>query len=73
MLHVFSFEKNIYVLVSREREEWRGGGRRKEGRKRERERERETPICSSTYVRIHWFSPVCALTRDQTHNLGISR
>ena len=55
-------------------EKERNGGEEGEGRKeeRERERERETPICSSTRVRIHWFSPVCALTWDQTHNLGKS-
>ena len=40
-------------------------------RKRDRRREKETVICCSTYLCIHWLIPVCALMRDQTHNLGI--
>ena len=39
---------------------------------RERKEERETSICCSIYLRIHWLILVCALTRDQTHNLGVS-
>ena len=31
-----------------------------------------TSICCSTYLCIYWLILVCALTRDQTHNLGIS-
>ena len=38
-------------------------------RQRKRERERGTSICCSTYVRIRWLLLVCALTKDQTHNL----
>ena len=34
--------------------------------------EKETSICQSTYLRIHWLILVCALTRDQTCNLGVS-
>ena len=37
----------------------------------EGEREREREICCSTYLCIHWLIPVCALTRDQTLNLGV--
>ena len=46
---------------------------RKRGREREREteKERETSICCSTYLCIHLLIFVCALTRDQTHNLGV--
>ena len=33
--------------------------------KRRRERERETSLCCSTYLHIHWFVPLCALTWDQ--------
>ena len=29
-------------------------------------------ICCSTYLRIRWLILACALTSDQTHNLGIS-
>ena len=29
-------------------------------------------IYCSTYLCIHWLILVCALTRDQTHNLGVS-
>ena len=36
------------------------------------ERERETSICCSTYLYIHWFILVCALTGDQICNLDIS-
>ena len=42
----------------------------------ERERERETSICFfmliHAYSCIHWLILVCALTKDRTHNLGIS-
>ena len=38
---------------------------------RERGKEKETLICFSTYLCIHWLILVCALTGDQTHNLGI--
>ena len=34
-------------------------------------REKRTLICCSTYLCIHWLIPICALTRDQTHNLGV--
>ena len=40
-------------------------------RKGEGERKRETSICS-TFWRIRQLILVCALTRGQTHNLGIS-
>ena len=45
-----------------------------EGRERERERERqaERDICCSTYLCIHWFILVCALTLDLTRNFGVS-
>ena len=33
----------------------------------------EILVCCSTYLCIHWLIFVCALTRDQTHNLGILR
>ena len=46
----------------------RGGERESEG-----ESVRETSICCFTYLSNHWLILVCALTRDQTHNLGISR
>ena len=35
--------------------------------------ERETSICCFTYLHIHWLLLVCALTGDQTCNLGVSR
>ena len=41
-------------------------------RQRGRGREREMSTCHSTYLFIHWLLLVCALTRGQTHNLGIS-
>ena len=41
-------------------------------REKEEGRERETLICCSTYLCIHWLLLVCALTGDQTCNLGIS-
>ena len=41
------------------------------GREGEREKERTLIYCS-TYSCIHWLLLVCALTRDQTFNLGIS-
>ena len=47
-----------------EREGSGGGG--------EGEREREPWICCSTYLCIYWLLLVCALTGDQTSNLGIS-
>ena len=28
-------------------------------------------MCCSTYLCIHWLILVCALTGDQTHNLGV--
>ena len=28
-------------------------------------------ICCFIYWRIHWLPPVCTLTREQTHNLGV--
>lgn len=34
--------------------------------------ERETLICWCTYLHIHWSVLVCALTRDQSCNLGVS-
>ena len=37
------------------------------------ETEREIPICCSTFQCILWLLLVCALTRDQTCNLGILR
>ena len=38
----------------------------------EREERRERNIdCCSTYGCSHWFILVCALTGDQTHNLGV--
>ena len=39
---------------------------------REEGRERETLVCCSPYLCIHWLIFVCALTGDQTHNLGTS-
>ena len=39
-------------------------------REREREREMETLI-RSLYCCVHWFLLVCALTGDQTRNLGV--
>ena len=36
------------------------------------ERERERLICCSTSLCIHRLLSVCALTGDQTHNLGVS-
>ena len=49
---------------------------RERGRKRERGRDRErdikTSICSSTYLCLHWLILVCALTKYQTHNFGVS-
>ena len=38
---------------------------------REREREKESTIYRSTYSCIHWLILACALTRDQTCNLGV--
>ena len=38
----------------------------------ERKRERETSVCCSTYWCIHWLLLICALTRDQAHNIGVS-
>ena len=41
-------------------------------RERERERERDKhQFWSSTYLCIHWWLLVCALTGDQTQNLGV--
>ena len=40
-------------------------------REREREREREISICCSTYLCMHLLILTCALTRDQSHNLGV--
>lgn len=37
------------------------------------ERKRETSICYSTYICIHWLIIICALSRRQTCNLGVSR
>ena len=34
-------------------------------------REKGTLICCSTYLYIHWLILICALTGDQTHNLGV--
>ena len=53
---------NIIFLIL-ERGRGLGGG----------ERQRETLICCSTYFCIHWLILVCALTRDQTLNLGTSK
>ena len=41
-------------------------------REREREKERETSISCFTYLCIYWLIFVCALTRNKTHNLGVS-
>ena len=38
---------------------------------REREKEGKSSLCCSTYLCIHWLLLICALTRDQTHNLGL--
>ena len=51
--------------------DFREGKREEEGGGRERERERETLICCFTYLCFHWLFLVCALTEDQTHNLGV--
>ena len=40
--------------------------------KREGEKEREKSICCSTYLCICWLLLACVLTRDWTHNLGVS-
>ena len=56
----------MFYLLTLKREE--GGGDR-EGRGREGEIE----IHCSIYLCIHWLLLVCALTRDQTCNLGISQ
>ena len=50
------------------REEGGSGGKGRE----ERERKKKTSICCSTYLCICWLIPVCALTGDQSHNLGVS-
>ena len=42
-------------------------------RERDRQTDRQTSICCSTYLCLYWLILVCALTRDQTHNLGVSR
>ena len=47
-------------------------GEREREKERERERERRL-ICCSTYLCIHWLIFICALTGDQTHNLGVLR
>ena len=39
---------------------------------RERKGEREISIWCYTYLCTHWLSLVCALTRDQTCNIGVS-
>ena len=46
---------------------------RQRERERERERERDLLICCSTYLCNHWLILACALTRDWTYNLGVSR
>ena len=46
-----------------------GWGRGRHGG--ETDRQIDTPIYCSTYLCIHWLILVCALTRDQTHNLGV--
>ena len=38
---------------------------------RETERKKNTSICCSSYLFIHSLILVCALTEDQTHNLGV--
>ena len=53
----------IYFLLLLERE---GGVGRGEERERERERERETSVRERN---IHWLSPVCTRSGDQTCNL----
>ena len=42
------------------------------GRESERERERETSIYCSAHLHIHWLILVCALSMDQTCDLGAS-
>ena len=54
----------IYWFLERKGETERG--------REEREEESERNICCSTYLRIHWWTPVCALTGDQTRNHGTS-
>lgn len=39
---------------------------------RDRQRQRDWLICCSTYLWIHWLILVCALTGDQTSNVGVS-
>ena len=36
-----------------------------------RKGEGASEICSSIYLCIHWWIPVCALTGDRTYNLSI--
>ena len=62
------FLKNVFLIFLLILEE------RKLGRERERGRDgagRERLICCSTYLCIHWLILVLALTRDQTHSLGV--
>ena len=37
-----------------------------------KEREKKRSSCCSIYLCTHWLLFICALTRDQTHNLGLS-
>ena len=55
----------------RERGRGRGGGTN-QGKGVGRERERDQFVVSLNLC-IHQLILVCALTRDQTHNLGVSR
>lgn len=64
-LHLLVIIKN-YLLID-VLESLRG----KDG-ERERERERVTLICCSVHLCVHWWFLVCALSRDQMHNLRAS-
>ena len=56
------YSSAIFILFIDFQDRENGGGR-----------ERESSMCCSTHLCIHWFLLVCALTGDQTHNLGILR
>ena len=66
-----AFLKFLFIYLffrgrDRGREVWRG-----EERERDWERKRVVSCCFM-HLGIHWLLPVCALTRDWTHNLGMS-